>query len=80
MMTYIFHVLISQTSGAWRARCPALEGHGAISGGETKEEALAHIHNTLLMILLDIEAKGKAVPDDDKILNGIPVSVVTTAE
>ena len=79
-MTYIFHVLISQTSGAWRARCPALESHGAISGGETKEEALAHIHNTLLMILLDMEAKGKTIPGDDKILNGIPVSVDTTAK
>ncbi len=38
-MTYIFHVVITPGSGSWRARCPALESHGAVTGGETKDEA-----------------------------------------
>lgn len=80
MVTYTFHVLIEQNSGRWQARCPALKSHGAISGGETKEEALAHIQNILVMILLDMENKGATVPDDDNLLGGIPVAVDTTAE
>jgi predicted RNase H-like HicB family nuclease len=79
-MTYIFHVLVEPSSGSWKVRCPALESHGAISRGETKEEALAHIHNVLLMILLDMEAKRAKIPEDENILKGIPISVDTTAD
>lgn len=79
-MTYTFDVEVTPKSKAWHARCPALESHGAISGGETKEEALTHIHSCLLMILLEMEANGTPVPPNDEIPNGIPVSVDTTAE
>lgn len=74
-MTYTFHVVITQGAGSWRARCPALESHGAITGGETKEEAITHIHSTLVMILEKMEADGTTVPPDDAVPSGIPLSV-----
>jgi predicted RNase H-like HicB family nuclease len=74
-MTYIFHVVITPGSGSWRARCPALESHGAITGGETKDEALTHIHSALVMILGKMEADGTTVPPDGAVPDGIPLSV-----
>ncbi|MEJ2604859.1 MAG: type II toxin-antitoxin system HicB family antitoxin [Gammaproteobacteria bacterium] len=79
-MNYVFHVLIEKTSGSWKARCPALEYHGAVSGGETKEEALTHIQSVLLLILFDMEQKGMEIPKDEIRPNGIPIAVDTAAE
>ena len=79
-MTYVFHVLVEPTHGSWKVRCPALDSHGARSGGDTKEEALVHIHDILLTILLDIEAKGENIPEDEINPKSIPISVDTSAE
>jgi predicted RNase H-like HicB family nuclease len=79
-MNYVFHVLIEEDSGSWKARCPALESHGAVTGGETKEEALTHIHSVLLLILLDMEQKGAEIPKDEIGPNGIPITIDTAAE
>lgn len=72
---YTFHVVITPESGSWRARCPALESHGAVTRGETKEEALIHIHNILVMILGTMKAEGTPVPPDDAVPGSIPLSV-----
>ncbi len=79
-MTYVFHVLIEENAGSWKARCPALEYHGAITGGETKEEVLTHMHSVLLLILLDMEQKGMEIPKDEIRPNGIPITIDTAAE
>ena len=76
-MTYTFHVVITPGFGSWRARCPALESHGAIAGGETKEEALTHIHSVLVTILGRMEAHGAMVPPDDAVPDSIPLTVAT---
>ena len=74
-MTYTFHVVITPGSRSWRARCPALESHGAVTGGETKEEALTHIYSAIVMILGKMEADGTTVPPDDAVPDSIPLSV-----
>ena len=74
-MTYTFHVVITQAAGLWRVRCPALESHGAITRGETKEEALTHIHSILVMILGKMKVDGTTIPPDSAVLDGIPLSV-----
>ena len=79
-MTYVFHVLIEPTHGSWKVRCPALQSHGATSGGDTKEEALVHIHSVLLTILLDIEARGENLPEDEASPKSMPISVDTSAK
>jgi len=44
-MTIRYHVTVDRHGEEWRAVCPALRHHGAAIGGETREEALAHIEN-----------------------------------
>ena len=79
-MEYIYSVLIDKNSGSWTARCPAMEEFGAKTGGETKEEALTHLHSILLMILLDMEQKGLAIPIDEMVHNGMPITINTALE
>ncbi len=79
-MNYVFHVLIDEISGSWKARCPAMEHLGAITGGETKEEALIHIHSILQKILLDMEQKGLEIPTDEIPPNGMPITIDTAGE
>ena len=76
----MFNVLIDENSGSWNARCPAMEHLGATTGGATREEALTHIHSILLVILLDMEQKGLAIPTDEMVPNGMPITIDTVAE
>jgi len=50
-MTYTFHVVPEGYANEWRADCPAFENYRASIGGDTREEALAHIHSVVFMIL-----------------------------
>jgi predicted RNase H-like HicB family nuclease len=74
-MTYTFHVVITSEAEFWHARCPALENYGAIIRGETKEEALTHIHSALVMILGKMEDEGTTVPPDHAVPDSITLSV-----
>lgn len=57
-----------------------MEHLGAITGGETKEEALTHIYSILLLILLEMERNGTEIPKDEIHPKSIPVDVDTAAE
>jgi len=48
---------------------------GAVSGGETREEALVHIENMPLMILKEMETDGASPPPDMVIPGGIPLTI-----
>jgi predicted RNase H-like HicB family nuclease len=69
-MTYTFHVVVKRDAHQWRAYCPAFS-----TGGETREEALTHIHSRLFMILEQILAQGTAVPMDVEVPYGTTISV-----
>lgn len=74
-MNYTFHVVVERDAHQWRAYCPAFESYEASTGGETREEALTHIHSRLFMILEQILAQGAAIPADVEFPNGTPISV-----
>lgn len=57
-----------------------MEHLGAITGGETKEEALTHIYSILLLILLEMKRNGTEIPKDEIHPKSIPVDVDTAAE
>ena len=66
-MTYTFHVVVERDAHQWRAYCPAFESYEASTGGQTREEALAHIHSVLFINLEQILAQGAPVPVDVEI-------------
>jgi len=41
--TFTFHVVVEREAHQWRAYCPAFESYEASTGGQTREEALAHM-------------------------------------
>ncbi len=74
-MNLTYHVTIERDGETWRAVCPALRGHGAVSGGETREEALVHIEGVLVMILSEFAANGATPPPDTTVPGGIPLTM-----
>ncbi len=74
-MNRTYHVTIERDGETWRAVCPALRDQGAVSGGETREEALVHIEGVLVMILSEIAASGATPPPDLAVLGGIPLTM-----
>jgi predicted RNase H-like HicB family nuclease len=74
-MTYTFHVAITQERRFWYARCPALESYGAITAGDTREEALTHIYSALVMILEKLEDEETVIPSGQAFPGSIPITV-----
>ncbi len=74
-MTVSYHVTIERDGETWRAVCPALLDQGAVSGGETREEALVHIEGVLVLILSEFAANGAAPPPDTMLPGGIPLTM-----
>jgi predicted RNase H-like HicB family nuclease len=70
-------VTVSRQGDEWRAVCPALRHHGADIGGETREEALTHIENAILMILTEMERNGVSPPADEPIASGVLLNIST---
>jgi len=70
-MTLTYHVSVEHDNGNWRAVCPALRDHGAVTGGETREEALTHIENVISMILVEMQSAGAPPPPDEVVPGGI---------
>ena len=76
-MPQTYYVTVERGGDAWRAVCPALQDHGAVTGGETREEALTHMEGVLVMILSEITASGATPPPDEVVPGGIPLTVET---
>ena len=74
-MPQIYHVTVERDGDAWRAVCPALRDHGAVIGGETREEALTHMEGVLVMILSEFAANGSTPPPDAALPGSIPLTV-----
>lgn len=74
-MTFRYHVTVVRQGTEWRAVCPALRHHGAVIGGETREEALTHIDNAIQMILTEMERNGVSPPADEPVSGGILLTI-----
>ena len=70
-----YHVTIDRQGSQWRAVCPALKVHGAVTGGETREEALVHIQSVISMILANLEPGGVSLPPDELVPDGILLTI-----
>gem|GEM_PF-1476774 len=74
-LTLTYHVIVERDNGNWRAVCPALRDHGAVTGGETREEALTHIEGVLGMILSEFAVNDATPPPDAAIPGGISLTL-----
>ncbi len=75
-MVVSYHVTVDRQGNEWRAVCPALRHHGAVIGGETREEALTHIENAILMILAEMELNGMSPPPNEPVPGGVLLNIV----
>ena len=64
MTTYIFKVVVEPDEDKWSAYCPVLYKEGAITWGNTAEEALQHIHEVVQMIVQELLEDGVPIPED----------------
>ena len=76
-MTIRYHVTVDRKGDEWWAVCPALRHHGAAIGGETREEALVHIENAILMILKEMASNGVPPPPDQMAPYGVALTIET---
>ena len=53
-----YQVTVDRQGDQWRAVCPTLRDHGAVTGGEAREEAMIHIENVISMILAEMDSGG----------------------
>jgi len=66
MKTYTFKVVVEPDEDRWHAYCPALKKYGAATWGDTREEALKHIHEVVQIIIDELREDGIAIPDGPK--------------
>ncbi len=62
MTTYVFRVVIEPDADTWHAYCPALLHYGGATWGNTKEEALKHIHEVVEMVVQSLVEHGETIP------------------
>lgn len=79
-MTVGYHMTVSRQGDEWRAVCPALRHHGAVIGGETREEALTHIENVISMILAELDFNGLPPPPNEPVPDGVLLSFAAEGE
>ncbi len=64
MTTYVFKVVVEPDEDKWSAYCPALLKQGGATWGNTKEEALKHIHEVVQMVVQSLVEHGEPVPTE----------------
>jgi predicted RNase H-like HicB family nuclease len=64
MKTYTFKVVVEPDEDRWHAYCPALEGRGASTWGNTREEALKHIDEVIQLVVGSIIDHGEKLPEE----------------
>lgn len=74
-MVVSYHVTVDRQGNEWRAVCPALRHHGAVIGGESREEALAHVESAILMILAEMELNGLSPPPNEPVSGGVLLNI-----
>ena len=79
-MTVRYHVTVAQQGAEWRAVCPVLRHHGAVIGGEPREDALTPLEKAILMILAEMELHGVSPPADEPVPDSVVLTFATEGE
>ena len=65
--TYVFRVVVEPDEDRWFAYAPLLKKQGASTWGYTREEALKHIAEVVLMTVHSMVRHGESVPEEPRI-------------
>jgi predicted RNase H-like HicB family nuclease len=63
MKTYTCKVVAEPDEDRWHAYCPALERQGAATWGNTREEALRHIHEVVQLVVESMIEHGEQLQE-----------------
>ncbi len=63
MKSYVFNVVVEPDEDRWHARVPRLEGKGAATWGNTRDEAFKNIREITQMVVEDILEDGEPIPE-----------------
>ena len=66
MRSYVFRVVVEPDEDRWFAYAPVLKDQGAASWGYTREEALKHIAEVVLMTVASMVRHGESVPEEPR--------------
>ncbi len=75
MTTYVFKAVVEPDEDVWHAYAPALLQQGASTWGNTKEEALKHIHEVVHTIVAELIEDSEPIPEDIQVSQEPLVSV-----
>lgn len=64
MKSYVFRVVVEPDDERWHASCPILEDRGAVTWGDTAEEALDNIRDVVQMVVSDLLDEGESIPSE----------------
>ncbi|MBI2150200.1 MAG: type II toxin-antitoxin system HicB family antitoxin [Acidobacteria bacterium] len=83
MKSYVFKVVVEDDEHedgrkAFSVCCPALEHVGAVTWGDTREEALKNIGEVLHMIVEEFAEEGKEIPTEALIAESESSAVVVS--
>lgn len=62
LTSYTFQIVVEPDEGCWHAYAPDLESHGAVTWGETREEALRHIEEVVRLVVESMLEHGEPIP------------------
>ncbi len=62
MKAYTFRVVVESDEDQWRAYCPALREYGAVTCGDTEEQARKHIQEVVEMIVEELQEEENRSP------------------
>ncbi len=62
LRTYTLSVVVEPEEDAWHAYCPTLLDYGAATWGTTREEALKHIREMVVMVVEHMAEEHVPIP------------------
>jgi predicted RNase H-like HicB family nuclease len=77
MNTYTFNVVVEPDEDRWYAECPLLVRQGAATWGYTRDEALTHMEDVVMMVVKSLIEHGESIPEGSS--NQVQVSTARVA-
>ena len=75
MTSYVVQVVVEPDEDVWRAYVPELEGRGAATWGQTRQEALRNIQEVAQMVIEELIEEQSPLPESVCVSPGAVIAV-----